>query len=210
MNQRNDQLPVIREEVEIQKQQITALVVSDESTLAEASDRIKAVKDLAKKIKTESDLFTAPAKEIISAAKAKYDPFLKALEAMEKVLKDKAQDFILARARKQKAVEEKLGERVAKGTMRADTAIRKIEAMPDSTKTRGASSGLRVIKRKDVEAMLEVKLINSGDPTHANLVALVEGGYLVWDMVKVRRDALAGAIIPGVRVIEVATTQSVF
>lgn len=205
MKTATDLLPVLQKEVNTQEEQITSLIVKDDASLKEASDRIKAVKDLKKKIETERDLFTAPAKEIISAAKAKYDPLTTALAGFEKVLKDKAQAFMTERDAKQTADIAKLGNRVVSGTMRSDTAIRKIEAMPDATKTRTENSGLRVIKRKDVEVVdLSTLAVSKSE-----LDVLAIDGYIVWDMVKVRKDVLAGIPVPGARIIEKTITQSV-
>jgi len=197
-------LPALTKEASKLETQANEIAVKDEKTLAYASDRIKAAKDLAKRVKAEKERFTAPAKEIISAAKAKYDPILAALEAVERTLKNASEAFLLARMKKQREEEAKIAARVEKGTLKTATAMKKLDELGDDANAiRTEHSGLRVTMRKDIEVVaLEQVGIDA-------LGFLAEQGYLVWDMVKVRKDALAGIEIPGVKIIEKPVTQSV-
>ncbi len=198
-----DILPVLKGEVTTLEEQIADLVVNDEVSLAQASDLIKATKDICKKIEEEKKRFTAPAKEIISAAKAKYDPLIIALERIEDAIKAHAKSYMLEREAQRKEAEAKIAARVEKGTLKAETAMKKIDALPtDQLKAQTADSALRIQKRRDVEVMA----LNLLTPIEVYNLAMQ--GYLVWDMVKVRKEALEGDKIVGVKVIEKDVIQS--
>lgn len=203
MAKENDQLPVIQQEASEIEQQILSLEVTDEASLAKASDTVKIVKDLYKRLETDKKRFTAPANEIISAAKAKYDPILKALKGYEDTLKGKAATFLTEKKRLADEKIAKLGARVEKGTMRLDTANAKMDEIDTSKDVRTESSGMRMQTRKDVE----VSYIDSIPAQDVKILAAE--GYLVWDMVKVRKDALAGIEITGVKIIEKQIMQSI-
>lgn len=195
MKTTTDQLPVIRQETERLSHQITNLVVVDDETLAEASDRIRLVKDLHRKVKAEKEIFAAPAKEIISAAKAKYDPLLETLEGFEKVLKETSQAFLVKRHKAEQEAQAKIAARVERGTLKVETAIKKLDELPqDQHKVRTDKSMLRLQFKKDIE------ITNTDDiPTK----------YWMIDMVQLRKDVLGGTQVTGVKIIEVPVTHSI-
>ena len=106
----------------------------------------------------------------------------------EKIIKDK----ILAYSRKvneEAAIrEQKIAESLEKGTIKQETAERKIESLDrvEST-TRGSIGSVQFRKIQRVEIIDE---------------SLIPRKYLEVNMTAIRRDALSGVNIPGVKVVD--------
>lgn len=191
---KTDLLPVLTQEADQLQKQVDTFKVIDEDTLSTASDMIRRAKDVAKRIKGDKERFTAPAKAIIDAAKEKYDPLIKLLDGVEAALKNTSQAYMLVRDAKRREDEKKISDKLAAGAIKPETAMKKLDALPQDGGARTASSGLRMITRKDVEVFAP---------------AQIPMAYHVIDMVKLRKDVLAGVEVPGARIIEKTITQSV-
>ena len=122
----------------------------------------------------------------------------KDLAEAERIIKAKMLDFQQAEQRKKLEAEKKVLDRVERGTMKPETAMKKLEAMPEVQKAVATESGAKVSFRT-------VRKVQFTDPTflaHNALPELVKKGYLVWDEVKAKRDALAGIEITGATIVE--------
>ena len=196
----NKQLVVVEEKIKGMQTMIEGTKVTNDIELSEISDKIKNVKKLGAYVKAEKEKFTAPAKEIIAQAKEMYDPALKQCENAEGVLKSKAQVYLTEKETKRLESEKKIVERVERGTMKADTAVRKLETLPEQqTKVKTESSGLRMITRKVAEI---------SDPN------LIPDSYWVIDETRVKKEALEREKlgveqIPGITIVEKQTMASV-
>ncbi len=196
-----NELMVVREKIVGMKAAVEKIVVNSQETLAEASNIIKSVKDMAKAIKAKKDKYAEPAKAIIAEARETYDPLLKECESAEIVLKQKAGRYMQQEEAKRLEAERKLAARVEKGTLKPETAAAKLEAIPEAPKTvrTDQGAGLRMAKHK------VAKIIN---------VDLIPDEFWVVDEVRVRREALdrekyGKEPIPGVAIEEVASMSSV-
>lgn len=179
---------------EIERQALALEVKSDED-LSKLSDWTKQVKDVSKKVTIEKDEYVKPAKEIISKAKSVYDPFLELAKKVEKILKDKGTAYVIAR---NKAIEDQKGKiagRAERGTIREETAVRKMEELPDQIKTaKGESSEFRVTMVDDVEIVDE---------------ALIPREYLDINMPRLRAAVCKARIeVPGAKLIQKPRTSS--
>lgn len=195
-----------KELVEVKRQMkgmqamLDATQVTNDVELGEVADKIKRVKTLAKIVKEKKEKFTEPAKAIITEARETYDPMIKECQNAEEVLKGRAKKYMLEQERIRIQKEEKIAARVEKGTMKPETAMNKIEAMPEVQKTVRTDTGsaLRMAKRR------VAKITNP---------EMIPDEYWVIDEVRVRREALVRdksnlEQIPGVAIIEEADLSS--
>lgn len=196
-----NEIAVVRQTVKKMQAMIESSPVTNDEELASVADKVKNIKTLAKAIKEKKDKFVAPAKAIVEEAKATFDPLIKECENAEIVLKERAKKYMLEQEAKRKAQEEKIAAKVEAGTMKPETAAKKMEAMPQvqNTVRTDQGSGLRMAKRKIAKIV---------DPS------LVPDEFWIIDEVRVRREALehekyGKEPIPGVAIEEVADLASV-
>ena len=198
--EKNDELVVVREKISGMKHMIETTEVKTDEDLAAVSDKIKNVKMLLKVIETKKDKFTAPAKLIIVEARDTYDPLIKECKNAEIVLKGKAGKYMLDRDSKRLVEEKRIADKVESGYIKPETAMKKIESLPEvkNTISTDKNSSLRMAKRK-------VAQIITPD--------LIPDEYWVIDEVRVRREALEREKnglpqIPGVVIKEEASLSS--
>jgi hypothetical protein len=177
----------------------TTLVTNDEE-LSSVAEKISQIKKLGAFIKQEKEKFTKPAKEIIATANGRFDPFIKECQNGEIVLKQRAAAYMEDKEEKRKLEEARIAARVEKGTMKPETAIKKMEAMPEEQKTVRTESGAGLGLRKRKVAVIK-------NPE------LVPDEYWIIDEVRVRKEALEkdknGESIPGVIIEETTSVASV-
>lgn len=183
-----------RKQIKGMREMVEASKVETDEELALVADKIKQVKTLAKVIKEKKEKFTEPAKAIMAEARETFDPLLRECENAELSLKGKAKTYMLAKEQKRIEEERRIAARVEKGTMKEETAVRKIEAMPEVKNTVKTDNGsaLRMAKRS------VARIVNP---------ELIPDEYWVIDEVRVRREALARykanlEPIPGTEIIE--------
>jgi len=191
---------VIKEKASGMQRMLDTTQVASEDDLKSVAEKIKGVKLLKKFITEQKEKYTAPAKAIIAEAREQYDPYIKVCESAEETLKGRAKTYMLEQERKAKIEEDRIAARVEKGTLKPETAMRKMEALPEVQKTvrSDAGSALRMSKRK-------VAKIENPD--------IVPDEYWVIDDVRVRREALDRdkkglPPIPGVVITEEADVAS--
>jgi len=196
-----NEIEVVRQSVSRMKTMIDASPVTTDEELGTVAEKIKNVKTLAKAIKEKKDKFVAPAKAIVEEAKATFDPLIKECDNAEIILKERAQKYMLAKEEKDRLERDKIAARVEKGTMKAETAVAKMEAMPEvqNTVRTDTGAGLRMAKRK------VAKITDA---------SIIPDEFWIVDEVRVRREALerdkyGKDPIPGVVIEEVANLSSV-
>lgn len=227
-------LVVIKEKASGMQRMLDTTQVASEDDLKSVAEKIKGVKLLKKFITEQKEKYTAPAKAIIAEAREQYDPYIKVCENAEETLKGRAKTYMLEQERKAKIEEDRIAARVEKGTLKPETAMRKMEALPEVQKTvrSDAGSALRMSKRKvakivgpeDQQKMLSRLLIfglekldelNNYDKKETQEIKrlLIPPEYWVIDDVRVRREALDRdkkglPPIPGVVIVEEADLSS--
>jgi len=193
-------LVVIKEKASGMQRMLDTTRVDNEKDLKSVAEKIKGVILLKKFITEQKGKYTAPAKEIIAKAREQYDPYIKECENAEETLKGRAKTYMLEQERIGKIEENRIAARVEKGTLKPETAMKKMEALPEVQKTVRSDTGsaLRMSKRK-------VAKIENPD--------IVPDEYWVIDEVRVRREALDRdkkglPPIPGVVITEEADLSS--
>lgn len=183
----NDELPVIKEEAVGIEKEITKITVTNDDELRELSDKVKQVKTLLKRAEEAKEKFTAPAKDIIAQAKTLYDPLIAQCKNFEKILKEKGIEYVVEKNKKIAAKQEKIVARAESGNIKEETAIKKLEELPDQSKSaKTESSEFRVSTYKDVEIFDRESIPDI---------------YWMIDEAKVKKVVLAGVEIPGARII---------
>lgn len=182
----NKKLIVIKTRVNKELQLSEEITIKDESTLSQAIDFLKKVKETGKTIKEWKESIIKPINEGLKNARDMFRPIEDNYFIAEKNVKAKILEWNNEQERIRRQKEEKLAKRVDKGTMKMETAVKKIEAMPEvSNKGQAGKVSFKMIRR--VVVMDENVLPRK---------------YLIPDMVKIRKHAFSGAKIEGVKVVE--------
>lgn len=191
--QKVDEVEVVKNKISGMQEMLATTKVTNEDELAKVSDKVKAVKMLKKFIEEQKDKLVAPAKAIINEARLKYDPYIKECENAEATLKSRAGKFLDEQEKAKIEKEEKLAKRVENGTMKEETAVKKMEELKEVPKTvNTGTSALRRTKRRVVEI------------TDLNLIP---DEYWIVDEVRVRKEGLVKEI-PGTIVKEETVMSS--
>ena len=150
--------------------------VTDEPKVKDLLDNIKKAK---RWVKQEKDKYVEPAKEITKRAKEQYDPIIDLIEGIEKSLKTKVNDHRLKLEEAKRKEEERIAKRVEKGTMKEETAEKKMEDIKPVGKTYGG-----VTQRSYTRARVTDK-------------SKVPLEYLEPDLTAIKRALQAGVEVPG-------------
>ena len=167
---------------ELIKQAIKLPIASPEENTQAIEFKAK-LNRLGKAVKLEKEKATKPINEALRKVREWWAPLEKAVEVKE----DEVSDALLAY--KQKIEEEarkkevQIAARVEKGTLRLDTAERKLDQIQRVEKTTHTVAG-QVQFRK----IPQMRIINQD---------LIPDEYWVIDLVALRRDVIAGKVVPG-------------
>lgn len=177
-------IEIVKERITGMREMVEQTEINDQATFAAVSDKIQKIKQLAKFVREEMEKYTKPAREIIATAQARYLPYEKECQAAEAALKAKAKVFFDTQEAERQRKEAIIAQQLEKGRIKETTAIKKLDAIPATPNSvRGEASQL--IARK-------VRIVEIKEPDK------VPDEYWVIDEARVKRAALAGAIIPGV------------
>jgi len=196
----NEMFEIVKAKAQGMEAMIADFKVTNDQELELVADRIKDIKTLMKFIKAKKDEFVAPAKVIIENAKEMFDPYIKQCENGETTLKMRAVKYNDEQEKKRKEDEIKIASKVETGYIKPETAIEKIEALPEVQKTvrTDKGSGLSFAKRK-------VAVIEKPD--------IIPDEFWIIDEVRVRKEALTREKngeeqIPGVVIKEETSASS--
>ena len=165
----------------------TALQIKTTDDLTVATELLGKIKTVGKMITAKKESITKPLNEALKNARGFFAPLEKQWWDAEKIVKDKMIDWQNAELVKAAKETAKVEAKVEAGKMTFEKAAEKIEKVtPQKNVTTAAGAAqFRTVK--------EVVIDNE---------TLVPREYLVLDMVKIRKVALAGVAIPGVRIVE--------
>ena len=166
--------------------------ITNQTDLTKAVDVLSRIKQVGKLIQEAMNapikVAYAAYKEIKAKQEAIYGEYLARHEQAEKIVKDKMLAFQRMVEEERRKEEARLAARVEKGTMKFETAVAKMEALPDVPKTaEGKLGSISTRKIKKFEITEESKLPRE---------------FLIPDTVKIRQAVMAGQEIPGIRVYE--------
>lgn len=153
-----------------------------------ANDHLAKMKQVAKLIKERKELITKPLMEALNSARDLFKPIEANLAEAERVMKGKMLAYNDEVDKKAEQDRLRLAQRVEKGTMKAETAVAKMETIedaPTSVQGKVGASAVRIIKKYRV--VDETKIPRE---------------YLVPDMGKITEALKAGKAVPGAEIYE--------
>lgn len=192
------EIEIVKEKAQGMEKMLESFQVSNDEELGIVTDKIKDVKTLKKFIEQKKEAYTEPAKAIIAKAREDFDPWIKKCENAEITLKERAKRYMIAKEEKRQKEEAKIAAKVEAGKLKPETAVKKMEALPETSKTVSTDKGstLRMSKRLvamvvEVENQRKVlKSIIESAPSQWT-AKLAPSDYWIIDEVRLRRDALA-------------------
>lgn len=183
------------------KRQVTTVVnranditIDSQESLVAATDILSGIKSAAKVVKGRKEEITKPLNAALKSARDLFRPIEDDIATGERIIKSKMLDYENEIEAKRAAEAAKLEARVEKGTMRVDTAMRKMDDLQtvDSTitGTKGKSS-FRTIR--------VVKLV---DPSKVPLQYLMNEKVQAALITAARDDVLNGVRVEGFEIVE--------
>lgn len=185
---KNDQITAIKRQAMKAQEVVNQTTITNDDDLVAVADQINVIKQLKREIRAEMEKYTKPAQAIINEARAKYLPLEKICDEAESQLKAKVAEYMDAQEAKRLKEEEKIVAKIEAGRMKEETGIRKIEELGNEIKTIQTEN--TQLQRRKVRVAY---IVNA---------EIVPQEYWIIDEVRVKRDALAGKLIPGVEIRE--------
>lgn len=173
------------------------LEIKSPEQMTAATDLLSKMKTVAKMIKERKEAITKPLTEALNSARDLFKPIETNLADAERIVKGKMVDYQQAVEFKAEEERLRLAKRVEKGTMKAETAVAKMEKIEDAPTTVQGSVGAMAFRTVKKVRFAELASLSAPD-----IAALVSGGYVAWNETAARKDALAGKNVPGVEVYE--------
>ncbi len=167
-----------------------ALKIKTADDMAGAAEVLSKIKIVGKEIKNRKEAITKPINEGLKSIRAFFAPLEEQWENAERIVKDKMVDYQNAQLAKVEVKKDEIQEKIESGKMSEEKGEEKIAAIipQNSVQVKSGTVQFRTIKEVVIED--EGKLPRE---------------YLVPDMVKIRKVALAGVEIAGVKVVEKQT-----
>ena len=203
------ELQSIKPEMSSYTNKAVDLYISDAGTLALATDLFSELSRLEKRIKAQKEKVTKPLNEALKARREEFRPLEEQVRDVKQLLKTKMVSYHEEVEEKRKIEEERIERRVEKGTMREDTALRKLaEQEVVDGKVYGTGGGTATFSTER-KVVVEDQLA----------VPIADYAYRpkVWEaiMVEVRKDVLGNKSagvdpidVPGIKVVETKNVVS--
>jgi len=185
---------VVNETVYAITTEVNNLAVTSEETKAQAGDLLNKIRKAKKLVDEKEKEYTAPLVAITKKLRDVFRPHKEALEELEGTVSKNILTYQKEEDARAKKEEQKIADRVERGTMRMDTAEKKLAEIDTPAKTVAGNVAKTTIVTRKV-------------PVVENL-ELVPREYLVADMAKIKEAVSAGVEIPGVKVEEVQDVRT--
>ena len=183
MQPENKELTVLKSQVSKLENQANAVIIATPEENALAIDLKAKLKEIGQTIKARKEEITKPLNAALKSARELFAPIEEQYEIAENIVGRKLLDYKQKVEAEARAMEAKIAARVEKGTMKIETAERKIEQIPTMQKTIKTSFGSVQFRK--------IKKVRITD------LNLIPDQYWVIDEVKLRKDVLAGIVVPG-------------
>lgn len=168
---------------ELEKQANAVTITTPEENVL-ATDLKAKLKQIGQTIKTRKEAITKPLNTALKSARELFAPLEEQFETAENIVGRKLLDYKQKVEAEARIAADKIANRVEKGTMKLETAERKIEQLPTVQKTVQTMHG-QVQFRK----IAKLRVLNQ---------ELIPKKYWVIDMVMLRQDVVVSKmIVPG-------------
>lgn len=164
------------------------LKVTDEHSFETATNALMAIKAAANRAETVRRFFVDPLNEHVKRINALFKPKVDMLLEAERLIKTEQLAYHAAQQRKAEEAKKREFKKVAAGKTTIEKAAEKVAAIVQPATTIKTDAGAVTFQTRRKAVITDIDKL----PRH----------YLVPDMQRISRDALAGVPIPGVKVIE--------
>lgn len=188
MDTHNKEIELVQDQTSRAITAAKGLIIDSDAKMSEATDMLKKIKVVGKLITEKKELITKPLNQALKEARDMFRPFEEECDQAEREVKNKMITYQNEQERIRKIELQKIENRVEKGTMKVETAVKKIENVQEVTKSVQGQVGAvstRIIKK--------VRITDE---------SLIPREYLIPDLKKIEQVAKAGVAIPGVEVYE--------
>ncbi len=149
------EIEVYRKDSDVMVAMVNSTKVSNEEEAKDIANKIKRVKELKKALEDKMNKSVLPAKQVIVEAKETYGPMIEKCVWAEKELKEKFRLYAEEAERLRTEKELKIAARVERGTMKVETAVKKIGEMPEAQKSVKSEEGAGISIRKVPVAVIK-------------------------------------------------------
>ena len=160
------------------QQKANALTVENPNDAKVASDLLHAIKEATRQLTEKKTDITRPAMESLAKVKALFAPLELALKDADKIVRAKVIAYEVEKQDKIDKETAKITARAVKGTIRPETAVKKLGEVGEVSKT----EGLRVQTRRKLEITDEL---------------LVPREYLIPNREMITKALFANIVVPG-------------
>lgn len=181
-------ITVIEQEVNPIVATAQALVITDAQGMNNAVELLSQVNRSLDRVTAEEDKVVKPLKEALKAEQGRWKPVKTALEAARDALRSTMSKWQTAETKRKADEEAKLAARVEKGTMKLETAVRKVAEIDTPAQSVATDAGM--VKFRTVAKLL-IK-----DAT------LIPRQYLVVDESALKAALKAGVDVPGAQLVD--------
>ena len=194
------ELAPVKERITKAEAYASALVVNSPDDQRGATAALSELNRIGDDVTARKEEITKPLNAALKSTRELFKPLEDGISAATRVIKNKLIAYHDEQAHIAREAAQKLADRVERGTMKPETAARKIDEIvpvaPRVNTDEGALQYKKVPVARITKAITEL--------TDVQIVAHARAGYLVWDEVKARKAALAagteGEVLAGVTV----------
>ena len=181
----NKKVALLEKEVNVLFKNSVDLKISNAETLAVGIDLKDNLKAKGKVIKETKEGITKPMNLALKNTRAMFKPAETYYADAVKLVKEKIGKYVIAQEEKKAEKERAIREKIESGAINTEEAEMKIEKLKEVNKE-GETGKMHMTTRKGVEITDEAQIPRK---------------YLSLNMVLIRKEALAGIEIPGVKVV---------
>ncbi len=155
----SNQLTTISKKLSPIAEQASALRIVDDETLKQGVELLSKLNQFNDRISEEREKVTKPLMEALKAERARWKPTEAQNESAINSLRLEMTRYQTALVNEKKEAEKKIADRVTRGTLKVETAVKKIEAIEDVEKEHATEAGLVQFRETQVLKIIDKSLI---------------------------------------------------
>lgn len=179
---------VIQSEVSVYEREANKLVIKTDSDMEQAVKILSATNQTSDRVTAEKEKITKPLNEALKAERARWKPIEDACANAVATIKSKMMAYQKTIEAANAAKEAKIMARVDKGTLKTETAVAKLEALPDAKASVTTDAGM--VQWRTVQKLV-IDDLNA-----------IPREYMDVNEVRVKAALKAGKVVAGARMVE--------
>lgn len=188
---------VVESKVSNAYKEATEFVVKSDEDMSRGALLLTNIKKLSKYITSEKENVLKPLREATSAARALFAPLEERTEEAEKKVRLAMATYNDKQEAERKRKEDSIVARAEAGQLKEETAVRKLEELPEVKTTVRSEEGAVSFRK-----VRKVKFAPLTALSAEELVILAGQKFIIWDEAVARKAALAGLLGVGVAIYE--------